>query len=757
MLKVLRHLIQEVNNADSVSEALGTLVGRVCDSLETDACAILLVDNDKGEFLLAAENGFNIDSIAEQRVPFGKGLVGLVAQKKEPINLDNFKDHPEYFSVAQSGEAPYNAFLGVPILYRKRLLGVIIVEREEERRFDDADEAFLVTLAAQLANLLSELGANNDLFPAEDSEESKLPEMLRGLASSAGVGVGEIVVVYPPADLDAVPDQITDDPEDEVLRFQDAVALTRHEMEILGERLEKTVGQEEKLLFDAYAMMLDSESFQQGVINRVKKGLAAQTALKQVIKLQVKQFGELNNDYLQERAMDVEDLGRRVLANLQGDDEHEEIQYPDKAVLIGNEVTAAHLAHVPEGKLVAIVSGKGSSNSHVAILTRSLGVASVMGVGDLPLQRLQGKQAVVDGYVGHVYVEPDVRLLEEFQALSDEEDDLDADLVALRAEPAETLDGHAISLYMNTGLMADISRAMSVGAEGVGLYRTEIPFMARDRFPTTEEQRIIYRQLLNVFSPKPVVMRALDVGGDKPLPYFELNEDNPFLGWRGIRMLLEHPEIFLSQIRAMLRASEGFENLSIMLPMISDVSEVEESVRLIRSVHAELINEGLEINMPKIGIMIEVPSAVYQARSLAQLVDFLSVGSNDLTQYLLAVDRNNNRVSNLFDALHPAVLKALIQVVEGAHREGKTVSICGEMAGDPAAVILLLAMGFDMLSVSAPILPRIKWVIRKFSMSRARKLLSEVLLMGSSAEIRRHLEFALEEEGLGGLIRAGRH
>ena len=281
--------------------------------------------------------------------------------------------------------------------------------------------------------------------------------------------------------------------------------------------------------------------------------------------------------------------------------------------------------------------------------------------------------------------------------------------------------------------------------------------MTRDCFPSTEEQRVIYRQLLKVFSPRPVTMRVLDIGGDKPLSYFPIEEDNPFLGWRGIRLLLEHPEIFLSQIRAMLRASEGFDNLRIMLPLISDLSEVQEATQMIRSAYDELKNGGLDIKMPQIGIMIEVPSAVYEAQAFAQRVDFLSVGSNDLTQYILAVDRNNARVANLYDALHPAVLKALKQVVDAAHLEGKSVSICGEMAADPAAAILLLGMGYDMFSMSAPMLPRIKWVIRQFSMSRARKLLSEALAMQSPADIRRHLEFALEEKNLGGLIRAGKH
>jgi phosphotransferase system enzyme I (PtsP) len=280
--------------------------------------------------------------------------------------------------------------------------------------------------------------------------------------------------------------------------------------------------------------------------------------------------------------------------------------------------------------------------------------------------------------------------------------------------------------------------------------------MIRESFPSEEKQRVIYRQLLGVFSPRPVTMRMLDIGGDKMLPYFPITEANPFLGWRGIRITLDHPEIFLAQMRAMLRASEGLNNMRMMLPMITDVTEVDESLRLLKKAYAEVRDEGCDVEMPQIGVMIEVPSAVYQARAIAKRVDFLSVGSNDLTQYMLAVDRNNPRVANLYDSMHPSVLRALIQVVENGHIEGKHVSICGEMAGDPAAVLLLLAMGFDSFSMNAPSVGRVRWIVRNFTKKKAAKLLQEVLSMESAVMIRCHMELALERAGMGNLIRAGR-
>jgi phosphotransferase system enzyme I (PtsP) len=291
---------------------------------------------------------------------------------------------------------------------------------------------------------------------------------------------------------------------------------------------------------------------------------------------------------------------------------------------------------------------------------------------------------------------------------------------------------------------------------GVGLYRTELPFMIRDRFPSESVQISNYRNVLNTFAPRPVILRTLDVGGDKPLPYFPIEESNPFLGWRGIRISLDHPEIFLTQVRAMLRAAIGFNNLQIMLPMICSVSEVDELKLLMQRAHDELQEDGFQVTMPRIGVMVEVPAAVYQAEELARRVDFLSVGTNDLTQYLLAVDRNNPRVAEIYDDLHPAVLRAVHQTVVRAAVYNRPVSICGELAGNPLATALLLGMGVTSLSMSASSLLRVKWVVRSLSRTRSRELLQAALQLEEAQAIRRLMEKALEEMGLGGLVRPGK-
>lgn len=754
MLTTLRRIVQEVNSAECLHEALQIVVVRVIETINTEACSIFLTDYPNGENILVATKGLNIELVGKVRLKFGTGLVGLVSERAEPINLENASAHPRYIHFPGLGEERLQAFLGVPIIHQRQVLGVLVVHQHQTRSFDEAEEAFLVTLCAQLAGTIAHALATGDLELLQNSQIAN-DKSLAGISGSAGIGIGEAVIVYPLADLSAVPERPAQDIEKELKLFHDAVIKTREAINRLKDNM-TSLPEEERALFDVYLRILDGSSLMEEIIKDIKSGMWAQGALKRAIEHHVEKFKAMEDPYLQERASDLQDLGERVLFHLQTEEESRSRIFPEQTILVGEEVTPSALAEVPEGSLAGVVSIKGSSNSHIAILARALGVPTVMGVNGLKLAQLEGKEVIVDGYDGQVYISPSNSLRQEFLALMQEERELDAELETLRDLPAKTLDGYALSLYVNTGLAPDVSRSLSVGAEGIGLYRTEVPFMIHDRFPSEEEQRVIYRQLLNAFIPRPVIMRTLDVGGDKALPYFPIEEDNPFLGWRGIRITLDHPEIFLVQIRAMLQASQGLNNLHIMLPMVTAVAEVEESMRLLKQAYEELIAEKWDIQMPSLGVMIEVPSAVYQAQVLAKRVDFLSVGSNDLTQYLLAVDRNNSRVAGLYDSLHPAVLRALMQVVAGAHRENKHVSICGEMAGDPASVILLLAMGFDTLSMSARRLPRVKWVIRKFTMKQAKQLLDEVLTMDDPVEIRNHMELALEEAGLGGLMRAGR-
>ena len=756
LLHSMHHIVQEVNAAKDLKAALLTIVKQVRNALHTQACSVFLLDKTQTKYYLMATDGLNAKAVGRISIAVGEGLVGLVGEREEPINIEDAPRHKRYFYSPLAGEEKFRGFLGVPIIHQRQNLGILIVQHEQAHLFDQEEEAFLVTISAQLAGVLAHAKATGELgdIPRKRSRSNK-SITLKGLGSAPGVSAGVTIVIYPKSNLDAVPERKVIDTKAEQARFEEALELARDEIKHLRQRAANLLPKEEQALFDAYLQILSSNSFHKEVSIHIKKGVWAQKALSDVINKHVAQFSAMDDPYFKERSLDIKDLGRRVLMHLQRAS-LEELTYPDNTILVGEEITASDLVEVPEGHLAAIVSGSGSSNSHVAILARALGIPTVMGVEGLSPAVLEDREVIVDGYHGHVYVSPNVNLKRELMRLIDEERELQAGLDELHDLPAQTTDGHRVTLLVNTGLAADAGLSLSVGAEGVGLYRTEVPFMTRDRFPAEEEQRVIYQQLLRAFAPRPVTMRTLDVGGDKLLPYFKVTEENPFLGWRGIRLTLDHPEVFLVQVRAMLRASMGFDNLRIMLPMISAVGEVDDALALIKRAYDELVEEQLTIKFPPVGVMIEVPAAVYQIRAIVQRVDFISVGSNDLTQYLLAVDRNNSRVANLYDALHPSVLQALMAIVEEVHNAKKMVSICGEMASDPVAVILLLAMGFDAMSMSSVSLPRVKWVIRKFSISHAKQLLQEALQMNHAIQIRQRLEGILAQVGLGGLIRAGK-
>lgn len=742
MLGILRQIVQEVNDAQDLQEILRIIVERVAAAMGVEGCSIYLADHTEKHYQLVASVGFLEGVDGKVTIPFTEGLVSFVGEREEPINLSDAINHPRYRYFPETGEERYQAFLGVPIIHQRKVLGVLVVQQRESRRFDDGEVAFLVTLSAQLASYLA----------VPNTSLKTLALTYQGLSSSPGIAIGTAVVMLT-SDLDAIADKEIEDVEAEIERFEKALLHTCEDINRLKARLENTLLPEEQNLFDAYLSMLNSKSIHDDIIQIIREKHWAPWALRKIIKRHIAKFEAMEDPYLKERAWDLLDLGRRVLTNLQA--ELNPIQhYPEDTILVGDDISASFLAEISQNHLLGIVSVKGSANSHTAILARAMGIPAVMGVGGLPLYKIEGKRIIVDGYHGEVFTSPTPTMIENFSRLVKEEKALYEGLSVLRDESAITTDGEKIGLWVNAGLVADIRPALSAGAEGVGLYRTEVPFMIRDRFPSEEEQYLIYRQLLESFYPKPVTLRTLDVGGDKLLPYFPIEETNAFLGWRGIRVTLDHPEIFLVQLRAMLRASAGLRNLRILFPMVSTLSEIEEALRLLRQAHCEVVEEGAQAPFPQTGIMVEVPAAVYQAKEMIKQVDFLSVGSNDLTQYLLAVDRNNTQVASLYNYFHPAVLHALKIIVEAAHTEKKTVSICGEMAGDPLATILLLGMGYDVLSMNAYSIPRIKWVIRHFSKAQAEMITKEILNLSNPKEIEDRLEAVLNEIGLENLLRA---
>ena len=751
MLEILRRIVQEVNSAPDLSSALEVMVERVRLSMGTEVCSIYLLDHNANRYYLMATEGLNKAAVGQATLNFSEGLVGQVGMREEPINLDDAPSHPKFRYLQETGEEPFHSFLGVPIIHHRKLLGVIVVQQRQSRRFDQEEEAFLVTLSAQLAAVVAHAeatGSIDGIFGAEEALAAKFD----GVVGCVGVAIGSAFVVYPPADFKSVPDRAVKNIKTELKTLNQAVKKVRADIRALSEKAALTLPPEEHALFQVYERMLDDNALAGEIRRHVEAGNWVQGALREVVTKHVAAFEAMEDPYLQARASDVRDLGLRILAYLQ-EAKTLTAPIPDRAIIVGEDITPTIFVDIPRERIVGIVSLHGSSNSHMAIVARSLGIPTVVGVGEFPLSRLEGLTLIVDGHRGEVVVQPSAEVVRQYQDIIDEQVELSKELDVVRDLPCETTDGHRVNLFVNTGLMADVNISLQRGAEGVGLYRTEIPFMVRDRFPSELEQMEIYRQQLEAFYPAPVTMRTLDIGGDKALPYFPIQEDNPFLGWRGIRVTLDHPEIFLVQIRAMLWASESLDNLRIMLPMVSSVIEIDEAMHLIHRAYLEVLEEGAHVQMPEVGVMIEVPAAVYQIKDFVQQCDFISVGSNDLTQYLLAVDRNNRRVANLYQAFHPSVLRALKMIVDAAKEEGTPVSICGEMAGDPRSALLLVAMGYETLSMSATSLLRVKWVIRKVGMDNIKKLLDDVWDLDNAAVIRSHVDLMLENAGLGSFIR----
>ncbi len=734
MLDILRRLVQAVTDAATLDEALTIIVTRIKGTMQTGVCSVYLLDESTDRWLLMATDGLNPSSVRVASLAKTEGLVGTVGSRGELVNLDDAPNHPAFRFLRETGEEIFQSFLGVPIVHQREILGVLVVQQTTQRKFSDDEEALLVTVAAQISALIAHAKVSGRLQLSQTDGEKPFDVHFQGVAGVSGVTTGTAFVRQPPAILRRVKDTKTDDPKRELDEFQSALSDVKAELRQISDTLSEHLERKETALFDTYLRMLEDHTLSGEVCQRIRSGETAPTALKYVVLDLVARFNAMDDAYLRERATDLLDLGRRILAKLLRE-QSESFEYPDDLILVAEDVTPVMLGEVATRSLRAIVSVKGSANSHVAILARSLGIPAVMGAVDLPLGDISGAHLIVDGWRGEVIVEPSEHVLSEYQRAIQDAAILEMDLEQVESGTAVTSDGQHVYLMLNAGPFGELSKRERSWIDGVGLYRTEFIFLSRSRFPTEDEQEGEYRAELQSYSPMPVVMRTLDIGGDKSLPYFSIDEENPFLGWRGIRVTLDHPEIFLTQIRAMLKADSGLGNLRILLPMITTLEELRASKILIQRVVLELASEGYEVLAPQVGVMIEVPSAVYIAPELAKEADFLSVGSNDLTQYLLAVDRTNSRVADMFDGFHPAILRAL-EITSKAGTNAKIpVALCGEMAGDPLAAVLLVGLGFKELSMSSAALAQVKRALGAFSSKECQSLAQQALAMESGIEV----------------------
>ncbi|HBS1873746.1 phosphoenolpyruvate--protein phosphotransferase [Klebsiella pneumoniae] len=748
MLTRLREIVEKVASAPRLNEALDILVTDVCQAMETEVCSVYLADNDRRCYYLMATRGLKKPRGRTVALAFDEGLVGLVGRLAEPINLADAQKHPSFKYIPAVKEDRFRAFLGVPIIQRRQLLGVLVVQQREQRQFDESEESFLVTLATQMAAILSQ-SQLNALFGQYRQTR------IRALPASSGVAIAEGWMDVSLPLMEQVYEASTLDTASERERLTGALEEAANEFRRYSKRYAAGAQKETAAIFDLYSHLLSDARLRRELFAEVDKGAVAEWAVKKIIEKFAEQFAALSDGYLKERAGDLRTLGQRLLFHLD-DSIQGPNTWPARIILVADELSATTLAEVPQDRLAGVVVRDGAANSHAAIMVRALGIPTVMGA-DIQPSLLHGHTLIVDGYRGELLVDPEPVLLQEYQRLISEENELSRLAEDDLQRASELKSGERVKVMLNAGLSPEHEEKLGSFVDGIGLYRTEIPFMLQSGFPSEEEQVAQYQGMLQMFNSKPVTLRTLDIGADKQLPYMPISEENPCLGWRGIRITLDQPEIFLIQVRAMLRANAATGNLSILLPMVTSLEEVDEARRLIDRASREVEEMiGYAIPRPRLGVMLEVPSMVFMLPQLASRIDFISVGTNDLTQYLLAVDRNNTRVASMYDSLHPAVLRALAMIAHDAERFGIDLRLCGEMAGDPMCVTILIGLGYRHLSMNGRSVARVKYLLRRIDIEEAQELSRRSLDAQMTAEVRHQVAAFMERRGLGGLIRGGR-
>ncbi|WP_237387838.1 phosphoenolpyruvate-protein phosphotransferase PtsI [Xenorhabdus sp. Sc-CR9] len=561
--------------------------------------------------------------------------------------------------------------------------------------------------------------------------------MISGILVSPGIAFGKALLLKEDPIIinqkKITPEQV----EQEISRFKQGRDKSSAQLEIIRKTAEKNLGAEKAEIFEGHIMLLEDEELEQEIISLIKKNLAtADSAVYSVIEDQAKALEELDDEYLKERAADVRDIGKRLLRNILGMPIIDLGSIDEEVILVASDLTPSETAQLNLDKVLGFITDLGGRTSHTSIMARSLELPAIVGTTNATRQIKNDNYLILDAVNNQIYVNPSDAEIEQLKATKSEYLTEKTELAKLKDLPAITLDGHQVEVCANIGTVRDVTGAERNGAEGVGLYRTEFLFMDRDVLPTEDEQFEAYKAVAEAVGNQAVIIRTMDIGGDKDLPYMNLpKEENPFLGWRAIRICLDRKEILHSQLRAILRAS-AFGKLRIMFPMIISVEEIRELKTEVALLKAQLRNENKAFDeLIEVGIMVETPAAATIAHHLAKEVDFFSIGTNDLTQYTLAVDRGNELISHLYNPMSPAVLSLIKQVIDASHTEGKWTGMCGELAGDERATLLLLGMGLDEFSMSAISIPRIKKIIRNTNYNDAKALAEQALTQPTAQEL----------------------
>jgi phosphotransferase system, enzyme I, PtsP len=777
-LTILEDISTLISHSHDLQETLNSIVAIVAEQMGTEVCSLYILDQRKERLTLRATMGLDPESVGKVSMAIGEGLTGLVIERMKPVMVVDALAHPQYKYFPETHEEHFHSFLGVPLIDNKMASGVLVVQTSRRREFSRDEIRLLKTISAQAASVIVQARLADSLRIKEEqrkefqkrmnaamrklrSYEGKRREKatkghlkwrgrLTGLAASPGFGRGKAFVLEPRMDFGSIKEKKASSPQREIERFRGAVECGIEQISDVKNRMGTLISKEEGAIFDVYRLILEDPAIIQQIETQIRKqSYTAEYAIRVVFERYLQTISQIDDDYLRERTADVKDAAQRLLENLSGA-QGRQIEIPKDAVLVAEDLSPADLSTLEGDKFKGIVLATGGVTSHASILAKSFEIPGVVAVDGLMDSVHQGDLVIVDGNSAVVYVNPNQEIIREYDRLELDYLKLNRELDGLKNLPAETLDGHRVSLYANIGLLSDVAFAHLHGAQGIGLYRTEIPFLAHRDFPSEEEQYALYKRVVEAMAGKPVTIRTLDIGADKYPSYMRSvgSEPNPFLGWRSIRISLEVEEIFKTQLRAILRAGD-LGRVRLLVPMVSSLEEILKVKELLGEAKEELQGDGTPHDRQmELGVMVEVPAAVQLADRFLHEVDFLSIGTNDLIQYILAVDRSNRKVANLYEPLHPAVLAALASTIEAGKREGKRVGLCGEMAGDPLFALLLLGMGLEEFSMGALYVPVVKKAIRSISYQAAKSTAQIVLQMDTVGEIKRYLFEQVRELGM---------
>lgn len=769
-LTILADVAQVVSQSHDLNETLSNVVDLVAKRLDADVCSIYLTDPNMHSLTLCASKGLSEKAIGRVRIGFDEGLVGESAKTQQPIATAHAQQHPQYRYFPETGEEQFQSLMAVPLVVRDSTIGVLVVQTRDAREYDAGDIELLRTCAQLIApvvmnaRLLSLVAAGEEVqkqviaklaltgvIPPPETQTTSVRATSiehRGIAASRGIAIGPVYILEDPLDLDHLAYTPSDSSARELQDLMLAVTQAREELHEVREEVAQRFSPEFAAVFNTHIQILEDKGFIRRIEAAVDRTGNALEALRDVLNTYRQTFERIEDTYFRERGMDIEDVGRRVMEKLLGV-RHQYAPFREGSIVIASNIFPHHFVSLETEKIAGLVSEHGGSTSHGAIFARSLEIPTVFGAAGILQLARPGELAIIDGTSGRVFLSPDEELLAEYRAAQKQYRLMIEHLDALRDQPAATLDQRRIALTANVGLMHDLRLIDQHGADGVGLFRTELLAIAHRGFPEEEEQTRMYAKVAELMAPRMVTVRTLDLGGDKLLPnYGVTDEENPQLGWRSIRLSLCHEDQFRTQLRAILRAS-AHGSMRILLPMVSSLGELHQAKGLIRETMSELAWEDVAFdeNIP-IGVMIEVPAAALIAEKFAEECDFLSIGTNDLTQYTLAVDRGNEHVAHLYDPLHPAVLILIERTVRAAQAAGIPISVCGEMAGSPLTAPLLIGLGITELSTAPGAVPAMKEVVRRIRFSEAEQDVKRALAESTGDAVRAIAVARLRKAGL---------